>query len=64
MASARLLRVSVSRSEIPSRTVTPVNEELLLKDSTVVSISAPLMEGMKHSIFDMIISVFVYQRQI
>ena len=64
MASAMLLRVSVERSDTPDRMVTPVNDWLLLNDSTVVDISSPLMEGIKHSMLDMDVFVFVYQRQI
>ena len=45
-----LLRVSVDLRETPERIVTPVNAELLLKDSTVTEISSPDMDGTKHSI--------------
>jgi hypothetical protein len=45
-----LLSVSVNLSETPERIVTPVNEELLLKDSTVTEISSPDIDGTKHSI--------------
>ena len=45
-----LLRVSVDFNETPERTVTPVNAELLPKDSTVTEISSPDIDGTKHSI--------------
>jgi hypothetical protein len=59
-----LLRVSVVLSDTPESIVTPVKDWLLLNDSTVVEISSPLMDGMKHSMLDMATFVFVYQRQI
>jgi hypothetical protein len=64
MASAMLLRVSVDLRLTPESMVTPVKDWLLLKDSTVVDISSPFIDGTKHSMLDIIISVFVYQRQI
>ena len=55
--SAMLLRVSVERKETPERIVTPVKAELRLNDSTVMEISSPDMEGIKHSIFAMTCSL-------
>ena len=49
-----LLNVSVDLSDTPERTVTPVNDSLLLNDSTVTEISSPDMDGTKHSMLDMI----------
>ena len=37
--------------------VTPVNELLRLKDPTVVEISSPDIDGTKHSILDIVISL-------
>jgi hypothetical protein len=61
IASAMLLNVSVDLNETPERIVTPAKESLRLKDSTVMEMSSPDMEGIKHSICDM--TAFVYQRQ-
>lgn len=54
-----LLNVSVALSETPDRIVTPVKESLRLKDSTVVEISSPHIKGMKHSIVDITVLMFV-----
>ena len=51
-ASAILLSVSVDLRDTPESIVTPVNAELLLKDSTVTEISSPDIDGIKHSIDD------------
>jgi hypothetical protein len=56
-ASAMLLRVSVILNDTPERMVTPVNAALLLKDSTVTDISSPDIDGTKHSILDIVISL-------
>jgi hypothetical protein len=45
-----LLRVSADLRETPERMVTPVNAELLLKDSTVTDMSSEDIDGTKHSI--------------
>ena len=58
------LRVSVDLRETPERIVTPENESLLLKDSTVTEMSSPDIVGTKHSMLDIIISALAYQRQI
>jgi hypothetical protein len=55
-----LLRVSVDLRLTPESMVTPVKDWLLLKDSTVVDISSPLIDGTKHSMLDIVIPVFVY----
>jgi hypothetical protein len=56
-ASAMDRRVSVCLRDTPERIVTPLNDSLLLKDSTVKEISSPDIEGMKHSIPDMIMYI-------
>ena len=56
-ASAMLLRVSVVRSDTPDKMVTPVNAVLLLKDYTVTEISSPDIDGTKHSILDIVITL-------
>ena len=50
-----LHRVSVDFRDTPDKIVTPVNASLRLKDSTVMDISSPDMDGMKHSMLDMVI---------
>ena len=63
-ASAMDLRVSVDFNETPERIVTPENESLLLKDSTVTDMSSPDIDGTKHSMLDIITFALAYQRQI
>ena len=58
-----LLKVSVERRDTPERMVTPVKASLLLKDSTVTEMSSADIEGIKHSILDMVTSALAYQRQ-
>ena len=52
-----VIRVSVERSETPESMVTPVKDALLLKDSTVMDISSPDIDGIKHSIPVIIVKV-------
>ena len=51
-------------NETPERMVTPENESLLLKDSTVTDMSSPDIDGTKHSMLDIITFALAYQRQI
>ena len=62
-ASAILLRVSVDFNDTPDRIVTPVNAELLLKDSTVTATSSPDIVGTKHSIPDMVSKYISYKNK-
>lgn len=64
MASAIDLNVPVALKETPDRIVTPVNESLLLKDSTVTDISSPDIDGTKHSMLDIIIFALAYQSKL
>jgi hypothetical protein len=63
-ASAISLNVCVSRNDTPERNVTPEKDVLRPKDSTVTSRSSPDMEGTKHSMLDMITSVFISKTNI
>lgn len=63
-ASAIDLRVSVDFKETPESIVTPENESLLLKDSTVTEMSSSDIDGTKHSMLDIITFALAYQRQI
>ena len=62
-ASARLLNVSVDLNDTPLNIVTPEKASLQLKDSTVMDMSSPDIDGIKHSIFDMATFVLSYQSQ-